>query len=359
LTKVAQESSYDQPGDQINYAITVVNSGNVTLTNITVTDPLTGLNEIIPVLGVGASNIISTIYTVTQLDIDAGLVTNTVTATGTFSSTFVSAFDTEQVPADQYPLISVVKKAIDTTYFQVGDLVHFEIYLTNTGNVTLTDVMVEDPLTNFSNSISVLAVNQTITLTTTYTVTQADLDSGLIINTATATTEFGVTKVTDSDDDTVYGQQFPGLAILKTARPIVFRRLSEFITYDISVTNTGNVTLSNVLVTDPLTGLSQTISSLGASNTYTITTTYGVTQANLDAGLVTNTATASSIYSTTLLTDSDDEIVLGLKLPAISVIKTARKNTFNKSGEIVFYDIRIPAVKTNTILHSVLGLRRK
>ncbi len=355
LTKTAQQPSFDQPGDLINYLVTVVNSGNVTLTNVSVNDPLTGLTESIPLLGVGASSVFSTVYTATQQDIDFGLVSNTVTATGTFSSTIVSAIDTEQVPADQHPLISIVKKAVDTTYNQVGDLVNFEIYLTNTGNVTLTDVLIDDPLTNFSNIISTLAVNQTITLTTTYTVTQVDLDAGLVINTATATTDFGLTRVTDSDDDTIYGQQLPGLAILKTARPIVFRRLGEIITYDISVTNTGNVTLPSILVTDPLTGLSQTISSLGVSNTYTITTTYGVTQGNLDAGFVTNTATASSTCSTTLLTDSDDETVMGLKLPALSIVKTARKSTYNKKDEIVYYDIIIRNTGNVTLYNVVVS----
>jgi len=344
LTKVAQESSYGQPSDLINYAITVVNSGNVTLTNVTVTDPLTGLNEVIPVLGVGASNIILTVYTVTQLDIDAGLVTNTVTATGTFSSTIISAVDTEEVPASQQPLISVVKNAVDTTYNQVGNLANFDILVTNTGNVTLTDVLVEDSLTNFSQIISTLAVNQTITLTTTYTVTQADLDAGLIINTATATTEFGTSKVTDSDDDTLYGLQLPGLAILKKARPIVFKRLGEIIIYDISVTNTGNVTLTDVLVEDSLTNFSNIISTLAVNQTITLTTTYTVTQADLDAGLIINTATATTEFGTTKVTDSDDEILLGLKLPGINVIKTARKNTFNQSGQIITYDISV----TNT-----------
>ena len=355
LTKVAQQTSYDQPGDLINYAVTVINSGNVTLTNVTVTDPLTGMNEVIPVLGVGASSIMSTVYTVTQLDIDAGLVTNTVTATGTFSSTILTAFDSAEVPADQHPLISVVKTAVDNSYNQIGNLVDFDIIITNMGNVTLTDVLVEDPLTNFSNTISTLAVNQTITLTTTYTVTQADLDAGLIINTVTATSDFGLFKVSDSDDDTIYGQQFPGLAILKTARPLVYNRLGEVITYDISVTNTGNVTLSNILVTDPLTGLSQTVSSLGASNTYTITTTHAVTQPNLDLGLVINTATATSTFSVTLLADSDDETVYGLKLPALSIVKKAQKSKFNKKDEIVYYNIIVSNIGNVSLYNVIVG----
>jgi gliding motility-associated-like protein/uncharacterized repeat protein (TIGR01451 family) len=353
ITKTALTANVDSVSDKIDYLIEVKNTGNTILTNLVVTDSLTGLLQNISTLSVGATVTMTTVYTVTQEDLDMGVITNTVTVTGYFKSVEVSDSSSVQVPVIQLPALSILKTSLVSSYGKLGDVIGYELVVLNTGNVTLTDVLVEDPLANFSYTVSTLAVNQTITLTTTYTVTQADLDAGLIINTVTATTEFGSTTLTDSDDDTVYGQQFPGLALLKTARPIVFTRLGEVITYDISVTNTGNVTLSNVLVTDPLTGLSQTISTLGASNTYTITTTYGVTQANLDAGLVANLATASSTYSTTLLTDSDDETVLGSKLPAISIIKTARKNTFNKSGEIIFYDILVRNTG-NVTLYNIL-----
>ena len=103
LTKVALDTVFDQAGDLINYAVTVVNTGNETLTSVTVTDPKPGMNELISVLGVGESYTLSTVYTITQQDIDAGSVTNTVTATGTFSSTIVTAVDTEEVLADQHP----------------------------------------------------------------------------------------------------------------------------------------------------------------------------------------------------------------------------------------------------------------
>jgi gliding motility-associated-like protein/uncharacterized repeat protein (TIGR01451 family) len=213
--------------------------------------------------------------------------------------------------------------------------------------------VVDDPLTLFNETISMLAVNSTVTLTTTYTVTQIDLDTGTITNTVTATSVFESTIVNDSDDDVLIGKQYPGLNILKVARPILFKSLGEIITYDLSITNTGNVTLTNILVTDPLTGLSQTISSIGASSTFTITTTYAVTSLNLDEGVVTNVATAMSTFSSTLLTDSDDEVVFGLKMPALSIVKTARKNTFNKSGETIFYDI-VVANTGNVTLYNVL-----
>ncbi|MBK6285216.1 MAG: hypothetical protein IPF54_23525 [Draconibacterium sp.] len=57
--------------------------------------------------------------------------------------------------------------------------------------------------------------------------------------------------------------------------------------------NTGNVTITGIAVTDPLTGLNTAIASLAPGTKQTFTQTYQITQANLNSGSVTNTATAT------------------------------------------------------------------
>jgi uncharacterized repeat protein (TIGR01451 family) len=79
-------------GDKINYTITVENTGNVDLTNITLSDPLTAdENEAlfaIPgitddgVLDAGETWTFTSHYILKQSDIDAGVVKNTATVTG-------------------------------------------------------------------------------------------------------------------------------------------------------------------------------------------------------------------------------------------------------------------------------------
>src|SRR5204862_4808618 len=73
--------------------------------------------------------------------------------------------------------------------------------------------------------------------------------------------------------------------------------VGDLLTYTFSVTNTGNVTITGISVSDPLLpGLSCTVASLAPSATSSCTATgnvYTVTQANVDAGQVVNTATAS------------------------------------------------------------------
>lgn len=74
-------------GETISYSFTVTNTGNVPLTNVTITDPLTGL--VLTggplTLGIGqANNIAFTgIYSLTKEDLLLGMVTNQATAFGT------------------------------------------------------------------------------------------------------------------------------------------------------------------------------------------------------------------------------------------------------------------------------------
>ena len=61
------------------------------------------------------------------------------------------------------------------------------------------------------------------------------------------------------------------------------------------MTNTGNVTLHSVGVTDPMPGLSSVtcpIGTLAPGACETCTATYTTTQADVDAGSITNTGTA-------------------------------------------------------------------
>ena len=60
--------------------------------------------------------------------------------------------------------------------------------MTNEGNVTLTGHVVSDPMVGtVSCPLTTLAPAASTTCTATYTLTQADVDTGAVNNTATAT----------------------------------------------------------------------------------------------------------------------------------------------------------------------------
>ena len=72
----------------------------------------------------------------------------------------------------------------------VGDTIAYSFSVTNTGNVTLTNVVVSDPLvTILGGPIASLApgVTDSTTYTASYTITQQDIDAGVFSNQATAT----------------------------------------------------------------------------------------------------------------------------------------------------------------------------
>jgi uncharacterized repeat protein (TIGR01451 family) len=86
MVKSASQSTYAL-GDVITYTFTVTNNGTVTLTNVSVSDPLAGLSAIAPAsvatLAPGATQVFTATYTFTQDDVDVGSLLNTATATGT------------------------------------------------------------------------------------------------------------------------------------------------------------------------------------------------------------------------------------------------------------------------------------
>src|SRR5690606_2379404 len=128
-------------------------------------------------------------YTLTQADVDAGGVDNTATATGVPPSGEPPVEEsTTTVPLDPAPAIELVKSgalATDATG-SAGDAMEYAFTVTNTGNVTLTDVAVSDELEGLSEIVygewpgaeGTLAPGQSVTATATYDLTQADIDAG-------------------------------------------------------------------------------------------------------------------------------------------------------------------------------------
>ena len=86
LTKDAAESSYDAVNDVIHYTLVATNDGNVTLHNVTITDPKLGTLTFTPsapaTLAPGATLTATGSHTITQSDLDAGFYDNTATAAG-------------------------------------------------------------------------------------------------------------------------------------------------------------------------------------------------------------------------------------------------------------------------------------
>ncbi|MBK6285215.1 MAG: hypothetical protein IPF54_23520 [Draconibacterium sp.] len=213
----------------------------------------------------------------------------------------------------------------------------------NTGNVTITGIAVTDPLTGLNTAIASLAPGTKQTFTQTYQITQANLNSGSVTNTATATgKDPDNVTVTSSDSETVTANRQPGLTVTKNASPSTYSQPGEVITFTINVENTGNVTITGIAVTDPLTGLNTAIASLAPGAKQTFTQTYQITQANLNSGSVTNTATATGKDPDNVtVSSSDSETVTANRQPGLTVTKSASPSTYNQPGEVITFTINV------------------
>jgi uncharacterized repeat protein (TIGR01451 family) len=347
LTKTASPTTYNSVGQETTYTIVVENSGNVDLTNVSVSDPLTGLNTTIPSLAPGGQQTFTESYTITQTDLSAGSVENTATASGTApDNTTISATDTEiteAIPGSQLPALTITKTASPSTFNSAGQEITYTIEIENSGNVELTSVTVSDPLTGLTENIASMLPGATETYTPTYTISQADMNSGSVENTATASgTAPDNSTVTASDTETITGSQLPALSITKTASPSTFNSAGQEITYTIEVENSGNVELTSVSVSDPLTGLTENIASMLPGATETYTPTYTISQADMNSGSVENTATVSGTApDNSTVSASDTETITGSQLPALSITKTASPSTFNSAGQEITYTIEV------------------
>ncbi len=196
-------------------------------------------------------------------------------------------------------------------------MISYAFRVKNTGNVTLYDVTVTDPLVTVSGgplaSLAVGAEDSTTFRRTTRLRRTTWMPRAVTnIATATGTPPVG-DDVTDDDDAVVTAEQAPGIEIVKTADPATYDEAGDVISYAFRVKNTGNVTLYDVTVTDPLVTVSGgPLASLavGAEDSTTFTATYTITQDDVDAGAVTNIATATGTPPVgDDVTDDDDAVV--------------------------------------------------
>lgn len=373
LVKSADPSDADAyaPGQEITYHFVVTNTGNVPLTDVAVVEgEFTGTGDLSDVvcpsttLGAGQQQVCEATYTLTQADVDAGEVTNSATASGTPSggTPVVSEPSEATVSALADPSINVLKTADPGVVVQAGQTVTYSFVATNTGNVTLTDLAVAEGEFSGTGELSAvdcptttLVAGETTTCTATYEVTQADVDAGVLTNTATVggTTPTGDPVSSGGSTSTVDIPASPSLAVVKTADAEV-AAAGETLTYSFSVTNTGNVTVDHVVVDEGEfsgTGELSAVAcpedtTLAPGDTVVCTATYEVTQADVDSGELTNTATAtgttpsgdpvtSAPSTSTLSTDPQ---------PALTVVKTSDADRLTEVGQAVTYSF----VVTNT-----------
>ena len=342
VVKTADITAFSDPvraGDTITYAFAVRNAGNVTLTNVTLADPLPGIalsGGPIASLAPGATDAatFTATYALTDADLTAGRVTNRATATGTWSNgpggplTVSDASGTaagNDTPTEVLIGGIALVKTADVSALsnppRAGETITYRFAVTNTGGAPLTNVTLTDILPDLALSggpIATLAAGATdsTTFTGAYALKQSDIDAGRVENSATTVGRYGrdangdpftvddVSGTATTNDTPTVVPLAPagGIRLEKRALSVADtngstrRDAGDTVTYGFVVTNTGNVNLSGVTLADPLltvAGAPVTLAPGASSAAGAFTGTYVLTQADVDRGYVQNTATTT------------------------------------------------------------------
>jgi len=322
-------------GDKVNYTFAVTNLGNTTLNAISVTDPkVSGITCVATSLAPGqTTSCAGNSYTLLQADIDAGQVQNQATVSGTpptgpavtdlSDPTTAGAANNNKtiVTLTASPQIGLVKAAgavadaNSSGVLDAGDTITYTFIVSNTGNMTLHGIAVTDTkVSPISCPATTLLPGQSTTCTApAYSITQTDIDNGGVSNQATVNAlTASNAPVSDLSDPTIPGPganaptftnltPAPAIGVVKTAGAIVDANsdgkvdAGDTIAYSFTVTNTGNVKLTTIGVIDPMVpGISCPATTLAPTlSTICTAAPYVLTQADIDAGKVTNQATAS------------------------------------------------------------------
>lgn len=363
VAKAVDKASVSTP-ELLSYTMTVENTGNVTLTNVAVTDQLSNGATLVltgPVADTGTSGALdvgetwrfTATYGVSQVDIDAGTdLTNTVTVDpAELDAKAASAITTiDNVPEMQ------VTKTVDLASVTTPGVLNYSIAVTNTGNISLNNVTPVDTLPDGTIATllgpiadigvtGTLDVGETWQYTTTYQISQSDINDGQPRENTVAVTsdETGTDPFTAVATTTIITT--PAFTIEKT---VDMAQISApgTLNYNIIVSNTGNITLNNISVDDTLpdgttavltgpTGDVGIANALDVGEVWTYNATYAANQADLNSG-------ADLVNSVTVSTDeagaqTDAATTAIDQQPAITIVKASVETEFTIAGDVINY----------------------
>ncbi|WP_421722951.1 DUF7507 domain-containing protein [Bauldia sp.] len=298
----------DEAGDVIEYQIDVVNTGQVAITDVVLTDDLlqgengeldddpTGDNNVNGILDVGETWTYLGQYTVQQVDLDTkgdsadggdnedGDIDNIAIVTGkTPDGDLPPKSDHEDVPLVYNPAATIDKTVLDVGgkgpngIADLADIITYQIVVENTGNITIDDWMLKDDLLQNDangdlgdlvesggdpalNDNGILDVGETFTWIGTYEVQQSDIDDqgggdGDIDNKAIFWSPAGDIK--DKVETPLH--YCPKIEVDKEVLDVAgqgpkgsVENVGDVITYQITMHNSGNATAFDAIIKDKM-----------------------------------------------------------------------------------------------------------
>ena len=372
--------------------VTIFKGEEVVSTDKTAQDLISGIENIV----VPANGSAKVVFTIKVNKVDGKITNVALIGDETEEPTNPEETDTFDVTIKKEVKDIIRAGEVASEPVKAGDIINYNIILKNIGSaegeVNVSDVLdntkaslqLKDSDGNIVEKLTLLAGEEKV-LTTSYTVEQSLIDAQEDIkNVATVTydDEEKTSEVTTPVED-----DNPVIDVVKTATKINGIDIKEGdkvkagdkITYTITVKNTGNVTLENIVVTDDLevsydenndgvgdttvapNGTIKTITSLAPDGEDTIQVIYTVEQTDVDNyDRIKNVATATVPNGPS--DNGEDENVPTDKTATIDVVKTATKINGNnikegdkvKAGDKITYTITVKNTGYTTLKNIVV-----
>jgi uncharacterized repeat protein (TIGR01451 family) len=329
-------------GNSVNWTYLVKNTGNVTVSGISVTD-----DQGVVVTCPKSVLLIDEEMTCTGSGVaTAGWYRNLGTVNGSFEQTNVSAQDSSTYYGSA-PAVTLEKttNGSDNPTIPVGSPVTWVYRVTNTGNVDIDTVVVTD-----NQGVSVICPKTALLIGEVMQCSgSGTATAGNYSNIGTVTANYKGLQITANDSSSYFGSA-PSIDVQKTPDSQVVIQ-GQSVTFTVTVTNTGNIPLTNVDVSDPLApNCNRNFANLAVAEVQTFTCTLTNLQSTF-----TNIATVTANTGTTTISDSDSaEVVMDI-LPDITLSKTSSVNSVPAIGGLVDYTLRVTNAGSEAVVLTSLS----
>ena len=303
-------------GDQLFYTITATNIGDVQLTNVHVSDSVSSSTSNCPTVAVNSTCVLHDSYFVQAADAAGGAVVNQGEAFSNETDNVDSTVIT-QVFGNQMTIL-IQENDISSGTPTTGDVLHYRILVTNQNNTgNLTNVQINDSTLSPSHgtSCATLAPSAICELDGNYTVTTGDVANGFVNNTASATSDQvpGGVSYSLRTNVTTGGTNFHSTTTASLSSNADNDHsgsitVGDVLTVTDTAVNTGNGTLTGVVVNDALlTPSFGSCASVAVNASCVLTGTHTVTTADAAAGQIIFQPNTSASNSTS---DHDVPLIL-------------------------------------------------
>ncbi|MCG8483564.1 MAG: DUF11 domain-containing protein [Clostridia bacterium] len=323
-------------GGEVTFSISIMNTGNIDIQDITVNDSLTGFHETIPLLEVGQEMNFST--------------SKFMREPGTYRNTAIVRFNagkdsmvreavapvTVQEPEPIYDL--EIEKTATPETVELGKEVIYTIRVKNTGNKDLKVIEVEDPKLGISEKIKSLGAGEEKIFTSSAVMNEL----GTYTNTATASVNMpdvfsktvrseAVVTVKSEPTNDVYDFEIEKIATPETVY------LGNAATFDITIKNTGNKDLFDIKIVDEMLDINREIALLPAGEEFHDSIDIVMNE----LGTFTNTVLASVTMGEFSKTETAQAAVMVIPAPepiySFEIELTATPDTVYKGEEITYF----------------------